>query len=171
MESLNNNKSSSLLSCMWQALYQTGSHVILRHPKGGSYCLYFYRQGNQGLEVLSDSSMARELASGRAVIQIQVQPGSKTHAFDAPPLGCPKISRMLSVCPSLAGETHRQRCGYHSLLQALQVSKFLWLDFWGPPTSLSPCLLPASLIASVSLCITRRQELGMFKVSPCKMRN
>lgn len=50
-------------------------------------------------------------------------------------------------------------------------AKFLWLDFWGPPTSLSPCLLPASLIASVSLCITRRQELGMFKVSPCKMRN
>ena len=98
MESLNNNKSSSLLSCMWQALYQTGSHVILRHPKGGSYCLYFYRQGNQGSEVLSDSPMATELGSGRAVIQIQVQPGSKAHAFDAPPLCCPNISGMLSVC-------------------------------------------------------------------------
>lgn len=48
--------------------------------------------------MLSDSSMARELASGRAVIQIQVQPGSKAHAFDSPPLCCPKISGMLSVC-------------------------------------------------------------------------
>lgn len=47
--------------------------------------------------MLSDSSMATELGSGRAVIQTQVQPGSKAHAFDAPPLYHPKISGMLSV--------------------------------------------------------------------------
>lgn len=47
--------------------------------------------------VLSDSSMATELGSGGAVIQTQVQPGSKAHAFDAPPLYHGKVSGMLWV--------------------------------------------------------------------------
>lgn len=68
----------------------TGPYRISCHPQA-SYSvglLHFYRQGSQGSEVLSDSSVAIVLGSGRATIQIQVSLAAKLMPWTVP-LYCP----------------------------------------------------------------------------------